>query len=163
MEQNPSRPSPARPTRRRRFAVDDGADLIDCSGKHCRSCTAGLIADCVAVCCCPCSVVSFLALALVKLPWMVGRRTLQHARKKWKMKSLRRRGEVDGGPAANTGGTPANRDEKMPEISPAFGGEQADTGNLSARYEAERIWLQLYQVGQLGFGRVSFTGNSSLN
>ena len=24
--------------------------------------------------------------------------------------------------------------------------------------EAERVWLELYQIGHLGFGRVSFTG-----
>ncbi|KAL0644120.1 hypothetical protein Bca4012_042410 [Brassica carinata] len=28
----------------------------------------------------------------------------------------------------------------------------------SARDEAERVWLELYQIGHLGFGKVSFTG-----
>lgn len=29
---------------------------------------------------------------------------------------------------------------------------------VSARFEAERVWLELYQIGHLGFGRLSFTG-----
>ncbi|XP_023536558.1 uncharacterized protein LOC111797691 [Cucurbita pepo subsp. pepo] len=154
--------SPSPPTRRRRFPVDDGVDLIDCSGKHCRSCTAGLVADCVAVCCCPCSVVSFLALALVKLPWMIGRRCLQRARKKRKL--IRRKRECDGAAAASETGLGPAREEELPEIMPGSGEEEEEeeeVGNFSARFEAERIWLQLYQLGQLGFGRVSFTGNSN--
>ncbi|KAJ0051703.1 hypothetical protein Pint_02728 [Pistacia integerrima] len=45
------------PTRRNRYAVavDDSGDFIECSGKYCRSCTTGLVADCVALCCCPCA------------------------------------------------------------------------------------------------------------
>lgn len=30
------------------------------------------------------------------------------------------------------------------------------------REEADRVWLELYQLGHLGFGRVSFSGNQSL-
>ncbi|KAL0735881.1 hypothetical protein Bca4012_012091 [Brassica carinata] len=33
-----------------------------------------------------------------------------------------------------------------------------DESRISARVEAERVWLELYQIGHLGFGRVSFTG-----
>ncbi|KAK1410102.1 hypothetical protein QVD17_36635 [Tagetes erecta] len=32
----------------------------------------------------------------------------------------------------------------------------------SARFEAERVWLELYKVDHLGFGRVSFNGIQSL-
>jgi len=35
--------------------------------------------------------------------------------------------------------------------------EEEET-RISARVEAERVWLELYQIGHLGFGRVSFTG-----
>ncbi|XP_022939759.1 uncharacterized protein LOC111445546 isoform X1 [Cucurbita moschata] len=136
----------SRPTRRQRFAVDDGADLIDCSGKQCQSCTTGLVADCVAIWLCPCSVVSFLALALVKLPWMIGRRCLQQRRQKRKL--IGRRGEREGGGVAAESGGGAASEEGLP---PWFGEE-----------EAERIWVQLHQVGQLGFGTVSFTGNTNL-
>ena len=46
---------------------EDGGDRIKCSGKSCRSCAAALIADCVALCCCPCAVINFLTFALVKV------------------------------------------------------------------------------------------------
>lgn len=49
--------------------------------------------------------------------------------------------------AAESGGGAAS-EEGLP---PWFGEE-----------EAERIWVQLHQVGQLGFGTVSFTGNTNL-
>lgn len=41
---------------------------------------------------------------------------------------------------------------KMAEIASAFGEEER-------MFEAEKVWLELYQVGHLGFGRVSFTGS----
>ena len=106
--------------------------------------------------------VSFLALALVKLPWMIGRRCLQRARKKRKL--IRRKRECDGAAAASETGLGPAREEELPEIMPGSGEEEEEeeeVGNFSARFEAERIWLQLYQLGQLGFGRVSFTGNSN--
>ncbi|KAG2251404.1 hypothetical protein Bca4012_098878 [Brassica carinata] len=34
----------------------------------------------------------------------------------------------------------------------------SEESRTSARVEAERVWLELYQIGHLGFGRVSFTG-----
>lgn len=42
---------------------------------------------------------------------------------------------------------------------PGFEEEELKNGNFSARFEAEQqLWLELHQVGHLGFGRVSFTG-----
>ncbi|WZZ65343.1 hypothetical protein YC2023_076713 [Brassica napus] len=34
----------------------------------------------------------------------------------------------------------------------------SEESRTSARVEAQRVWLELYQIGHLGFGRVSFTG-----
>ncbi|CAN7026927.1 unnamed protein product, partial [Brassica oleracea var. botrytis] len=34
----------------------------------------------------------------------------------------------------------------------------SEESRTSARDEAERVWLELYQIGHLGFGKVSFTG-----
>ncbi|KAF5180428.1 hypothetical protein FRX31_029985 [Thalictrum thalictroides] len=30
--------------------------------------------------------------------------------------------------------------------------------NFCASFEAERVWFEMYQLGHLGFGRVSFSG-----
>ncbi|KAH9611619.1 hypothetical protein KSS87_020865, partial [Heliosperma pusillum] len=60
--------------RNNRFTFEESTDTIDCSGEHCQSCAVSLMADCVAVCCCPLALVSLLALAFVKVPYLAGRR-----------------------------------------------------------------------------------------
>lgn len=40
--------------------------------------------------------------------------------------------------------------------------EEEEKEEYSARFEAEKVWLELYKIDQLGFGRVSFTGIQSL-
>ncbi|GLU11304.1 hypothetical protein SLE2022_280590 [Rubroshorea leprosula] len=139
---------------------DDAADRygrgdpIDCSGKYCRSCTAGLIADCVAICCCPCAVVNLLTLALVKVPWKMGRRCLGLGKKKRKKQETKRKGRKseDYG-VGDRNGNPRRGgiEEGILEILSGFDGEEE-------MCEVEKVWLDLYEVGQLGFGRVSFTG-----
>ncbi|XP_041003251.1 uncharacterized protein LOC121248762 [Juglans microcarpa x Juglans regia] len=151
----------AGPTRKGRHTTDiDDGDQIKCSGKHCRACTAGLVADCVALCCCPFAVVEFLALALVKVPWMVGRRCLGLGRKKGQRPEMKRKCKRSEGDCVveRDGNVRKRREvEGIPEIASGFDVEEImDSG--SARFEAERVWLELYQVGHLGFGRVSFTG-----
>ncbi|KAH9605704.1 hypothetical protein KSS87_015507, partial [Heliosperma pusillum] len=70
-----SRSKSDQPRRRNnRFTFEESTDTIDCSGEHCRSCAVSLMADCVAVCCCPLALVSLLALAFVKVPYLAGRR-----------------------------------------------------------------------------------------
>lgn len=174
----------------RRFAatVDDGGgDLIECSGKYCRSCTAGLIADCVALCCCPCAVLHCFALAFVKAPWVVGRRCLGLGNKNknknnkgHKRKCKRGKHDVVDdvvNVAANDdvgvgvvlersnkegglrGGWP---DSNSSSVNSGVGGVAAspmDTVNVSAGFEAEKVWMELYQIGHLDFGRVSFSGD----
>ncbi|KAI8016822.1 hypothetical protein LOK49_LG04G03647 [Camellia lanceoleosa] len=147
---------PPRKNRHRRCTVEeDTGDPIKCSGKHCQSCTAGLIADCVAVCCCPCAVVSFFALAFFKAPWMMGRRCLGLGKKKEKKRKCvgseeedldgnSRKGRVEG--------------ETYSEIITGFGFGEEDE---EREFEAERVWLEMNQLGHLGFGRVSFTGIQS--
>lgn len=174
MEENPPRVSRKKetrgalkdgPTRKSRYTLDDSGDQIECSGKHCRACTAGLVADCVALCCCPFAVVEFLVLALVKVPWKVGRRCLGLGRKKGQRLEKRRkckRSDSDCVVLERDGNMGKTRVvEGMTEIASGFG-EEERTGSACARFEAERVWLELYQVGHLGFGRVSFTGIQSL-
>ncbi|XP_031265241.1 uncharacterized protein LOC116123638 [Pistacia vera] len=148
------------PTRRNRYAVavDDSGDLIECSGKYCRSCTTGLVADCVALCCCPCAVVNILALAFVKIPYMVGRKCLGLGKKKRKCKKVEASSSCGFVVERNYG----DLNKGKLEIE-SFGEdeEEMDGSVHSARLEAERVWLELYQVGHLGFGRISFTGIQS--
>ncbi|KAL4333700.1 hypothetical protein GQ457_07G001870 [Hibiscus cannabinus] len=151
------------PTKRRKReeaeaedAVDESGDLTECSGRYCRSCTAVVIADCVALCCCPCALLNLLTLALVKVPWKMGRRCLGFGKNKRK-KRKRKRVEME----------MERKCEKTREFSTVFGeeenleddeGEKQEKGDFSARFEAEKVWIELYEFGHLGFGRVSFTG-----
>lgn len=187
MEENPPRvsrkngthqeeeASGAGPTTRRksRYSVDDnnggGVDQIECTGKHCKACTAGLIADCVALCCCPCAVVNFLALAFVKVPYMVGKRLWLGLRKKKKRKCNKQRSESECVVVERDIENNMMRkrklieeEERLPEIASGFCEEEGMENSGSAGFEADRVWLELYQVGHLGFGRVSFTGIQSM-
>lgn len=167
MEGNPSRiarkkethkGSRARRESKSRYAVEDGGDLIECSGKYCRSCTAGLFADCVAICCCPCAVVNLLALALVKIPWMMGRRCLGLGKRKLEMKRKCKKNESEFVIERDGSLRNGRADEGTSDILYGVGEEEEEKEKASARFEADRVWLELYQVGHLGFGRVSFTG-----
>ncbi|XP_057447443.1 uncharacterized protein LOC130739214 isoform X1 [Lotus japonicus] len=146
-----------------RFAtVDDGGeDLIECSGKFCRSCTAGMVADCVALCCCPCAVVHCFSLAFVKAPWVVGRRCLGLGKKnknKNKGKRKCKKGHHHGGNVGDD--VVLERDSRegvsTSSVSSSFGVENV---TVNAAFEAEKVWLELYQIGHLDFGRVSFSGD----
>ncbi|BFG26892.1 hypothetical protein CerSpe_131660 [Prunus speciosa] len=145
--------------RKSRYAVDDAGDRIECSGKYCKSCSGALIADCVALCCCPCALLNLLTLAFVKVPWMVGRKCLGLGKSKGqKRKSKRKCSSIDDDDDHHHRQCEVEREEeeRMPEIS----SDQMEC--VSARLEAERVWLELYQIGHLGFGRVSFSGMQSL-
>lgn len=114
-----------------------------CSGKACRSTAGRVIADCVALCCCPCAVVNILTLAFVKVPYKVGRKCL---RRMWKKRKL----HVD-----------YKEGEREREINLGW---KREIERLERREiweieeEAERVWEELYeQLGHVGFGRVSFT------
>ncbi|KAM1565649.1 hypothetical protein ACFX1Z_044427 [Malus domestica] len=155
------------PARKSRYgyAVDDGAgDRIECTGRFCKSCSGALIADCVALCCCPCALVNFLTLAFVKVPWMVGRKCLGLGKKKGQKREKRRK--CKGGRSSKRGiewvVERGEEEGKVPEISWRGGDGEEEMECDSARQEAERMWLELYQIGHLGFGRVSFTGIQSL-
>ncbi|XP_010420117.1 PREDICTED: uncharacterized protein LOC104705744 [Camelina sativa] len=198
---------------RRGRHYNHGGDETKCSGKKCRSWAAAAIADCVALCCCPCAIINLLTLTFVKVPWMIGRRCLGGGRKnKKKRKKLphnrrQRRGKInggddqfhhhhnnqrhlrfettEGGEKCGCGGggggggcygggdyddhrfvverdgslTKEEEEEENGEKTTSVkGGGNHDESRISARVEAERVWLELYQIGHLGFGRVSFTG-----
>ncbi|KAF6157384.1 hypothetical protein GIB67_004322 [Kingdonia uniflora] len=120
--------------------VVDGGNKIKCSGDQCSSCTATIVADCIAVCCCPCAIINLVILAFVKVPLLLGRKFWRLMRNKGRkrMKEKGRDGRVIEGIC----------NEKV-EIS------RIGEGNFCPSDEAERVWLELYEVGHLGFGRVS--------
>lgn len=158
---------------------DDGAgyrdDRIECSGKYCRSCSGGLIADCVALCCCPCALVNLLTLAFVKVPWMVGRRCLGLGKKtnknngegqNWNSKqTCKKKKKRQQSQASHRHQRCAVEEELPAQISCCaldFDQEGDEEEVDDCVSSAERVWLELYQVGHLGFGRVSFTGLQSV-
>ncbi|KAJ4912046.1 Uncharacterized protein Rs2_06667 [Raphanus sativus] len=167
-------------------------DEDKCSGKRCRSWAAGAIADCLALCCCPCAIINFLTLTFVKVPWMIGRRCLGGRRKKKNKRRLHERqrsGKINGEDGfqhhsnhqcqfetaeedekcggggdedddndhrfvVERDGSLTKEEEEEKKTTSVSGSEESRT---SAKVEAERVWLELYQIGHLGFGRVSFT------
>ncbi|KAL8528220.1 hypothetical protein ACS0TY_005871 [Phlomoides rotata] len=131
---------------RRRCAEEDDGDPVACTGKSCQSCTAGVIADCVAVCCCPCAVVNILTLAFVKLPWAVARKFLGRRKRKRRRRMLEEKRRCGGG------------DRDGIEMSEIVLSCEELNDHFSAEFKGEDVWLELYEVGHLDFGRVSFSG-----
>ncbi|EOA31836.1 hypothetical protein CARUB_v10015061mg [Capsella rubella] len=152
--------------------IQGAVEAPRCSGKRCRSWAAAAIADCVALCCCPCAVVNLLTLAFVKVPWMIGRKCIgRSGRSKKRRKKVNRfherSAEMVGGGCC--GGGDGDGDGELDdhrfvvERDGSLTKEEDKTASLeetriSARVEAERVWLELYQIGHLGFGRLSFSG-----
>uniref|UniRef100_A0A6N2MB27 Uncharacterized protein n=1 Tax=Salix viminalis TaxID=40686 RepID=A0A6N2MB27_SALVM len=163
MEENPPRIASQKrthevsggdPSRKSRHAIDEGGDLIECSSKHCQSCTAGLIADCVALCCCPCALV----------PWMIGKKCLGGVKRKKTKLEIKRKSkknrEGEGDIVQRERDCNLRKRMVAEEIASGFG-EEGEMPGVTARFgEAERLWLELSQIGHLGFGRVSFTDAS---
>ncbi|KAI3520759.1 hypothetical protein L1887_10210 [Cichorium endivia] len=158
LENYPSETTAGISKRSSRNQVDDGGG-VDCSVKSCQSCTGRVIADCVAVCCCPCAVVNLFTLAFLKLPWMVGKKCLSNLGKKKKREKKLKIEDKDGISRNENG-----ENEASGKVTAIEEEEEEDDGShkYSARFEAERVWLELYRVDNLGFGRVSFNGIQSL-
>ncbi|PKA47229.1 hypothetical protein AXF42_Ash017174 [Apostasia shenzhenica] len=162
-------PRRSRSKGRRRRLVDgapDGGDGGDGKSEKlsCRSfqsCAAAAVADSIAVCCCPCAVVSFLALALVKAPWAAGRRCLR---------ALRRRsgalGKTQAVEGTWMGGERSKekemekrrRTEKALQIGMGEGGGGGE--GFWRELAEERVWKEMYELGFWGFGRVSISVTS---
>ncbi|MCD7462621.1 hypothetical protein HAX54_048946 [Datura stramonium] len=138
--------------KQRHAVMDDEDDPMECSGKSCRGCTGGLIADCVAVCCCPCAlVVNILALAFLKIPWMAGRKCLRMVKKKKRKDDKSNYSTVEEGEVGTSG------------IVTCTFGELQELVKDDTCFRAEQVWLELYQVGHMGFGRVSFSSQGKPN
>ncbi|XP_022741281.1 uncharacterized protein LOC111292911 [Durio zibethinus] len=117
---------------------------------------------------------SILTLALVKVPWKMGRKCLGLEKKKkrnrveMKRKCKKSCCNCCSSSSNEVGDDHDHHDHQFGDgnLGERIGVEEGiwelsteeEMGNFSARFEAERFWLELYQVGHLGFGRVSFTG-----
>ncbi|CAA0833750.1 Unknown protein [Striga hermonthica] len=130
---------------------DAGDPAVGCTGKSFQSCTAGVIADCVAVCCCPCAVVNILALAFVKLPWAVARRCIGGGRKRRRRRRLEgERKWCEEGRDVICGDGMAGFETTSDRV---LSGVVVIEEGLNDRFSAKgAVWLE--------FGRVSFNGIS---
>ncbi|XP_021755243.1 uncharacterized protein LOC110720511 [Chenopodium quinoa] len=165
MEENKGKRRP-----RPRFTSEEAGDSsVECSGKQCRSCAAALVADCVAVCCCPLALVSLLALAFVKVPYLVGRRCLRKRKnRKRKCCKIGENGTSIDINSRDISLISGRLSQSKSDIIFEFGKEGDNINNnnqeleerrsFCAAFEADKVLFELYQVGHLGFGRVSFTG-----
>ncbi|RLM97782.1 uncharacterized protein C2845_PM06G02620 [Panicum miliaceum] len=140
------------------------------AGWRCRSCAAAAIADCVALGCCPCAVVSLLGLALVKAPLVVGRRCVGRLRRRRRFllhkKRVRDVAAASAAAAATTITAAAcdirDKGAKAETLPPPGAAAVAATAPAPGQAEAaELAWLdEMYRVGHWGFGRVSFSGKT---
>lgn len=140
-------------------------DQAECTGRSCRSCVAVTLADCIALGCCPCALVSLLGLAFVKAPLAVGSRCVRRLRRrqgklrhKKRVRDLDLAGALAGAKCASGGGhgepgtaTSKGEDDVVTAASPG--------PEVAAASDAEKVWLEMYQVGHWGFGRLSFSVN----
>jgi hypothetical protein len=145
-------------SRRGRFDHhDDGVatvpvvDQADCTARSCRSCVAVTLADAIALGCCPCAVVSLLGLAFVKAPLAVARRCHRRLRRRrGELRYKKRVRDDDMDTAAWKGevvGMDAGRESTARRTS----------SSSSGRLDAEKVWMEMYRLGQWGFGRLSVT------
>ncbi|KAJ1689673.1 hypothetical protein LUZ63_013828 [Rhynchospora breviuscula] len=155
---------------RYRFPVSDTdfsdhVECTECSTQTCQSCSAFVMGDCIALCCCPCSFVHLLAFSLVKAPYLVGRRCYRILRKKKGLlqKRISDAGESDG--EVVVGVEYKGFDDKSGELGMGVWGiglgeyKNISNGRLSTKIDADKVWMDLYQVGHWGFGRISFSTN----
>ncbi|XP_058088021.1 uncharacterized protein LOC131234986 [Magnolia sinica] len=143
--------------RRSRFVAEEASEPVECSCETIRSCSVGLVADCIAVCCCPCAVVNVMILALVKVPWTVGRRCMRLLKKKEHLVEKKKGGKKRRGVEREEVKEKNGNFEKEVGVERGMEFSRVDEEG-GASFEAERVWMELYQLGHLGFGRVSFTG-----
>ncbi|KAG9159669.1 hypothetical protein Leryth_017389 [Lithospermum erythrorhizon] len=158
---------------RNNVAEDDGGvDPIECTGKSCKSCTGGLIADCVAVSCLALVLfLNILAFTFLKIPYLMGRKWLSKGRMKIKSKEkkkweLIKEKTSKRGVAALEGRNGNSRRVSVENEEVGLENEAMELGNEEVKnhfsaQEEEMFWLELYRIGHLGFGRVSFSSCGS--
>ncbi|KAG8077448.1 hypothetical protein GUJ93_ZPchr0007g4994 [Zizania palustris] len=143
-------------------------EQADGTAQSCLSCVAVTMADCIALGCCPCAVVSLLGLAFVKVPFAVARRCVRRLRRrKGRLRQKKRVRDLDPAGAAKRA-TRGGHAEPLADAGAAtLKGHDADVvaaalpGPVVASSDVEKVWLELYQVGHWGFGRLSVSSYPS--
>ncbi|CAM0881816.1 unnamed protein product [Alopecurus aequalis] len=143
--------------------------------QSCGTCGASAVANCVALCCCPCAVVSCFTLALVKAPYVAGRRWVRIAKMRRVKGVLRKTNRVrslddqldnvEGLSHDQCNGTERASKEYWGELGrDAASGWWGSTNDASLAGEGrmrvsvtEKAWIEMYEVGHWGFGRLSFS------
>lgn len=140
------------PTKKRFSTMEDcEGDMVECSSKYFKSCTTGLITDCVALCCCPCVVLHCFALAFIKAPWVMGRKCLGLGKNKNHQKGHHKKNEDNNNNVVLQGN---NKEDDLKGGCPTSTMEGV---NSNLGFEADKVWHDLYQIGHLDFGRVSLS------
>jgi len=156
----------AAPARPYRFPVlpekeEDEQVATRCTRQTCGTCSTSAVASCVALCCCPCAVVSCLTMALVKAPYVAGRRCVARiARRRLRKARTRRVRDLNDEHEQQQG--PWRSKELWGDDLPRAAVDCADDGGsrtkVSSRMDvSEKVWVDMYQVGLWGFGRLSFS------
>uniref|UniRef100_A0A0D9WJW3 Uncharacterized protein n=1 Tax=Leersia perrieri TaxID=77586 RepID=A0A0D9WJW3_9ORYZ len=152
--------------RRRRFDGGGGEEEEESTTAaarcRCRSCAAVMVADCIAVGCCPCAVVSVLGLALVKAPLVVGRRCVGRLRTRGRalLHNKRVRDVAANANAVETKAAIAKAEADDVAVVVDDDGE-AMGGGGGGEVDDDMAWLEeMYRMGHWGFGRVSVSGKT---
>ncbi|KAF0927163.1 hypothetical protein E2562_030970 [Oryza meyeriana var. granulata] len=131
------------------------------AGCRCRSCAAVMLADCIALGCCPCAVVSMLSLALVKAPLVVGRRCVGRLRSRRRTLLHKKRvRDVAAATAAAGEKAIAKAEADVVAVETASAAGEVAAGGAGDEDE-DLAWLEeMYRTGHWGFGRVSISGKT---
>ncbi|KAJ3695300.1 hypothetical protein LUZ60_000677 [Juncus effusus] len=158
---------------RYRFPISDPdhSGYLECSTQSCRTCSAFAVADCIALCCCPCSVINMLTFSFVKAPYLISRRMLKTIKKKKGLLHRRSNSDIEESDGEivvdyNVKGFERKSKDWNGELDKGIWGISLgeykninSSGRLSTKIDPDKIWMDMYQVGQWGFGRVSFSTN----
>lgn len=143
--------------------------------QSCGTCGASAVANCVALCCCPCAVVSCFTLALVKAPYVAGRRWVRLAQKRRIRGTLRKTKRVRSlddqldNVEGLDGTERASKEYWTGELGrPTASGWWGNTNDVTVSGEGrmrvsvtEKAWMEMYEVGHWGFGRLSFSARDT--
>ncbi|XP_062206310.1 uncharacterized protein LOC133908342 [Phragmites australis] len=153
--------SPERPYRFPALPDDEQATRTRCTTQSCGTWGASAVANCVALCCCPCAVVSCLTLALVKAPYVAGRRCvvrLARRRQLCALRNARRVRDLDEKQQDQLGDAAPRRSKECAELAGAVIVGAEGRAKVSSREDAaDKVWVEMYKVGLWGFGRLSFS------
>ena len=136
-------PTPARPYRFPALPEEEDEQAATrCSRRSCGTCGASAVVSC-------------LTLALVKAPYVAGRRCVARlARRRLRKGRARRVRDMGEDDDERQGPRCSKESCDLPRAAAAD-----ERAKVSSRIDAssEKVWVDMYQVGLWGFGRLSFS------